>query len=72
MSEECIKNITKSDSRFAPTFANQYILPDVNFNGHCLINNNISTHKKVIIIYISYILSPWLRMLICINTSRVA
>ena len=56
MSEESIENITKSDSIFAPTFVNHYILPDINFNGHCLINNNISVPKKVINLYISYIL----------------
>ena len=37
MSEGSIENITKSDSLFAPTFVNHYILPDVNFNEHCLI-----------------------------------
>ena len=52
MSEENIENITKSDSNFAPTFVNHYVLPDINFNGHCLINNNIS-----------HILSPRLRNL---------
>ena len=34
MSEESIENITKSNSLFAPTYVNRYILPDVNFNGH--------------------------------------
>ena len=34
-----------------------------NFNGHYLINNNISFPKKVINLYISYILNPWLRNL---------
>ena len=42
MSEESIENITKSNSLFTQTFVNHYILPDVNFNGNCLINNNIS------------------------------
>ena len=51
MSEEIIENIAKSNSIFAPSFVNHYILPDVNFNGHCLINN-ISFTKKVINIYI--------------------
>ena len=54
MSEENIGNITKSGSLFAPTFVDHHVLPDINFNGHCLINNNISIPKKVI--YISYIL----------------
>ena len=59
MSEEGIENITKSDSNFAATFVNQYVLPDINFNGHCLINDNISIPKKVINLSISYILNPW-------------
>ena len=57
-SEESIENITKSDSFFAPTFVDNYILPDVNLNGHCLINNNVSITKKVRILCISYILNP--------------
>ena len=52
MSEENIENITKPDSSFAPTFVGYHVLPDINFNGHCLINN-IFTPKKVINIYIS-------------------
>ena len=63
MSKESIENISKSDSLFAPPFVNHYILPDASFNRRCLINNNISIRKKVIILYISYILSPWLRNL---------
>ena len=35
MSEESLENITKSKSLFASAFVNHYILPDVNFNGHC-------------------------------------
>ena len=46
MSDESIENVAKSDSLFAPTFFNHYILPNVNFHGHCLINNNISIPKK--------------------------
>ena len=52
MSKEHIENITKSDSNFAPTFVDHHLLPDINFNGHCLINN-ISSPKKVINLYIS-------------------
>ena len=63
MSEENIENITKSDSNFAPTFVNHHVLPDINFNGHCLINYNISISKKVISLYISFLLNPWLRIL---------
>ena len=35
MSEENIKNITKSDSNFARNFADRHLLPDMNFNRHC-------------------------------------
>ena len=51
MSEENNENITKSEYNFAPTFVNDYILPDINFNGHCLINN-IYIPSKVMNIYI--------------------
>ena len=50
MLEENIENITKSDSNSAPTFVDHHVLPDINFNGHCLINN-ISIPQKVINIY---------------------
>ena len=53
--------MTKSDSNFEPTFVNHHVLPDINFNGHCLINDNISIPKNVIHLYISCILNPWLR-----------
>ena len=62
ISEESIENINKSDSLFPPTFVNHYILQDVRFNGHCLIND-ISIPKKVVNLYISYIINPWLRNL---------
>ena len=58
MSEENIENITKSDSNFAPTFVDHHLLPDMNFNGHGLIKNNISVPKKVINLYISYTPCP--------------
>ena len=60
MSEENIEDITKSSSNFIPTFVDHHLLSDVNFNRHCWINN-ISIPKKVINLYISYILSPCLR-----------
>ena len=63
MSEENIENVTKSGSNFTPTFADHHILRDTNFNGHCLIKNNISITKKVINLYISYKLNPHLRNL---------
>ena len=59
--KECQKknmeNITKSDTNFAPIFVDHHLLPNINFNGHCLINN-ISVPKKVINLYISYTLNP--------------
>ena len=54
MSEENIESITKSDSNFAPSFVDHHVLPGINFNGHCLIKNNISIPKEVINLYISY------------------
>ena len=44
-----IKNITKSDSNFAPTFVDHHLLWDIYFNEHCLINN---VPKKLINIYL--------------------
>ena len=61
MLEENIENITKSDSNFVPTFVDHNLLPHINFNGHCLIKNNISIFKKVTNLYIFYALSLWLR-----------
>ena len=46
MSEENIENIAKSDSNFAPSFVDHHILPDINFNANCLINNNIFSPKN--------------------------
>ena len=46
MSEENIKNITKTDSNyFAPTLTDHNLLPDINSNGQCLLNN-VSIPKK--------------------------
>ena len=56
MLEESIENITKSDSNFALTFVDHHSLPDINFNGPCIIKNNIYIPKKVINLYISYTL----------------
>ena len=58
MSGESLEYITKSDSNFKPTFPDHYLLRGMNFNGHCLIKNNISISKKVINLYISYTLGP--------------
>ena len=49
MSEENIENITKSDINLASTFNNHHVLPDINFNGYCLINNNIFTPVSYIL-----------------------
>ena len=54
--------MTKSESDFAPTFIDRHVLPNINFNGHCLINN-IYIPKKVINLYVSYTPTPWLRNL---------
>ena len=61
MSEENMENTTKSESLFAPTFVDHHVLPDINFNGHCLINNNIHIPKNLINICISYLLNQWPR-----------
>ena len=61
LSEGNIENITKSNCNFPQTFVNHHILPDINFNGRCLINNiyiYIYIYTKVINIYISYGLNP--------------
>ena len=62
MSVQNIKNVTKADILFPPTFFEHHLLQDINFNGRWLINN-ISIHKKVINPYISYTLTPWFRNL---------
>ena len=63
MPEKSMENITKSDSNFLPTFVDHYFLPDINFNGYCLMKNNISARVKVTNLYISYTLGPQLRSL---------
>ena len=62
MSEESTESITKSDSNFAPIFVDHHLLPDMNFNGHYLIDS-ILVPKKLMNLYISYSLSPWLKYL---------
>ena len=58
MSEESLENINISDRNFAPTFVDHHSLPDINFNGECLIKNNTSVPKKIIkSIYFLYIRS---------------
>ena len=53
MPEENIGNITKSDNNFAQPFVDHRVLPDINFNGRCLIKH-IPIPKKVINLCISY------------------
>ena len=60
---ECQKKILKIYCNFAPTFVDHHILPDITFNGHCLIKNNISIPKNVASLYIFYKLNPQLRNL---------
>ena len=56
ISEESMENITKSDSNFVSTFIDHHLLPDINFNGHFLINS-IYIPKELINIQISYTLN---------------
>ena len=58
--EENIENMTTSDSSFAPALINCYPLPDIKFNGNCLINNNNNIIASGMInIYYSYTLDQW-------------
>ena len=61
LEEESIKNISKSNSNFALTFVDHHLLPEMNFNGHCLIKNNISISKIVINLYFSHRLGQQLK-----------
>ena len=60
MSEGSVENITASENSFASNLVNYYLLPDVKYNGRCLINN-MFVPRKVINAYISYILDTWSR-----------
>ena len=60
MSEEGIENITKSGGNFAQTFANNHLLPGINFNEHCLTKSNIYIPKNLENLHISYTLGPQL------------
>ena len=46
-----IEKINKSGRNLAQVFVDHHIFSDINFNGHCLIKNNISITKKVINLY---------------------
>ena len=56
MSEENIEKITKSNSNFARPFVDLYLLPDIDFNRNCLINDNISIPIYIYIYIYIYIL----------------
>ena len=58
MSEESLENIAISDRNVAPTFVDHHSLPDMNFNGDCLIKNNTSLPKKLLNLYNFYTLGP--------------
>ena len=47
MSEENIENITKLNIKFAPTLVDHHLLPDTNFNRHCLKINIYITKKAI-------------------------
>ena len=55
-------NLMEYQKNIAPSFVDHYVLEDISFNGHCLLNN-IYIPKTVINMYISYILNSWLRNL---------
>ena len=46
ISEENIENITKSDSKFTPTFVDHYLLPEIFFNEDCVVEINTYIPKK--------------------------
>ena len=52
MLEENVENITKSNNTFGQTFVDHHVLPDINFNGHSLINNIYIHKKKKVYMYI--------------------
>ena len=64
MSGGSIENITKSDSKFKPIFLDHHFLPDMDFNGLCLVKTKKnSTPNKLINLYISYTLGSQLKSL---------
>ena len=60
---ECQKEIFKIRQQFCTTSVDHHVSSDINFNGHRLTKNNISIPKKVINLYISYMLGHQLRNL---------
>ena len=61
LSEESIENIIISDSNFVPILINYYPLLDIEFNRHCLINNNNDSSLGAVNLCICYTLDPWSR-----------
>ena len=59
--EESIEIITTSDSNFAPVLIDCYLLPDIKFNGHGLINNNNDPFLGAVNLCICYTLDQWPR-----------
>ena len=45
MSEENNENITKSDSNLELNFVDHHVLPEIDFNGDCLIIKFVSLKK---------------------------
>ena len=54
-----MKKITTSDSSFALTLNNFYPLPDIKFNGHCLINSNNDPLLGAVTLYICCTIDRW-------------
>ena len=46
MSGKNVENITKSDSNFVAALVNHHVLPDTNFDWHCLIKNIFLSLKR--------------------------
>ena len=59
LAEESIEKRTTSGNNFASTLNNFYPLPDINFNGHCLVNNNNDPFLGAVTLYICCILDRW-------------
>ena len=53
----------ESINNFAPVSVDHHSIPDMNFNGHCLIKNNISIPKKEKNLCISYTHISYIRIL---------
>ena len=47
--------MTNSDSNFAPGLVDHHVLPDINFNEHCLVNTIYIPQKRNKYIYIHFL-----------------